>query len=167
MLFSMTEEEFIFNELINKAFPDLTKDNFRLTSPDTRTYNCIAWAAEDTEMCWWPDPNDKDSYWPNNIPREETIASFIEVFESLGYTECDSPEYEVGFIKIAIFAKDRCPTHAARQLPSGKWTSKLGDFHDIEHALEAICGPEYGKVSVIMKKELPQSVSQTYAESYY
>ena len=24
-------------------------------------------------------------------------------------------------------------THAARQLPSGKWTSKLGDADDIEH----------------------------------
>lgn len=51
------------------------------------------------------------------------------------------------------------PTHAARQLPSGAWTSKLGEWEDIEHdTLEALEGSEgrgeaYGRVALILKRE--------------
>jgi hypothetical protein len=39
------------------------------------------------------------------------------------------------------------PTHAALQLESGDWTSKLGDFEDISHStIEAVSGPVYGRV---------------------
>ena len=50
------------------------------------------------------------------------------------------------------------PTHVARQLPSGAWTSKLGDWEDIEHqtlaSLEERPGaaPAYGKVARILKR---------------
>ena len=38
------------------------------------------------------------------------------------------------------------PTHAALQLESGAWTSKLGDFEDIEHVtVDAVNGPLYGR----------------------
>ena len=41
---------------------------------------------------------------------------------------------KAGYLKIAIFEKDGYPTHACRQLPSQKWTSKMGwDGVDIEH----------------------------------
>ena len=53
--------------------------------------------------------------------------------------------------KIAIFGMKESdgsvsPTHAARQLESGEWTSKLGkDFEDIPHTtLDALNGPVYG-----------------------
>jgi hypothetical protein len=43
--------------------------------------------------------------------------------------------------------------HVARQLRSGKWTSKLGDWEDIEHddpyALEC---EDYGKIAKFMKR---------------
>jgi hypothetical protein len=35
------------------------------------------------------------------------------------------------------------PTHAARQLPSGRWTSKLVLREDIEHDLHALSGEAY------------------------
>ena len=38
-----------------------------------------------------------------------------------------------GYEKIAIYALDGEPTHAARQLDTGRWTSKLGKHEDIEH----------------------------------
>jgi hypothetical protein len=35
-------------------FPRLTPGNHRVTSPATPAYNCVAWAAEDTEHWWQP-----------------------------------------------------------------------------------------------------------------
>ena len=54
--------------------------------------------------------------------------------------------------------KEGVPSHAARQLPSGHWTSKLGKAEDIRHStLEAVesdpnLGLGYGKVAVILKR---------------
>lgn len=38
-----------------------------------------------------------------------------------------------GFEKIAIYAKSGRFHHAARQLADGRWASKCGKGHDIEH----------------------------------
>ena len=46
-------------------------------------------------------------------------------------------------------------THAARQLPTGKWTSKLGKGKDIEHDTpEDVAGGLYGELQEIMKRPL-------------
>ena len=47
------------------------------------------------------------------------------------------------------------PLHAARHVPSGRWTSKLGELEDIEHALDGLEGTEYCSVVQIMKRPLP------------
>ncbi|HEY6350039.1 MAG TPA: hypothetical protein VI636_11580, partial [Candidatus Angelobacter sp.] len=60
--------------------------------------------------------------------------------------------------KIAVFghkAQDGTvtPTHAALQLESGEWTSKLGPFEDITHKkLEDVNGPTYGKPVCFMSR---------------
>ncbi len=129
----------------------------RKTSQATDDYNCIAWAAEDTENWWWPDPAEV-SYWPESILRKEDIPSFISAFQTRGYTVCADGKYEPGYIKIAIFCDNNDkPTHAARQLSNGFWTSKLGCDIDIEHDLdEFLTHPrivaEYGTIKVFMKK---------------
>ncbi|MGD0970493.1 MAG: hypothetical protein ABSA04_03680 [Desulfobaccales bacterium] len=135
-----------------KIFPGLSHSHLKVTSPEEPRYNCIAFAAEDDQEWWWPDI---DSYWPPNVPREETISSFIAAFVTLGYTTCQDENYEDGFIKIAIFVDDNgVPTHAALQLANCKWTSKCGELEDIEHDLNALCGPNpaYGKIARYMKK---------------
>lgn len=138
---------------IEKSFPNLQRSGYSITSPATIDYNCIAWVADDTEIWWWPDPQ-YGYYWPSGILRTETIETFIEAFKLLGYTKCEDHKYENGFEKIAIFADSNGkPTHAARQLSSGKWTSKLGRAEDIEHhSLEGIEGSDYGSVTIILKR---------------
>jgi hypothetical protein len=63
---------------------------------------------------------------------------------------------EKGFEKVAIYVKgNQNPTHAARQLDSGIWTSKIGNEEDIEHSSPAVLeGLEYGAVAVVMKKSI-------------
>jgi hypothetical protein len=51
-------------------------------------------------------------------------------------------------------ATDGEPTHAARQLPNGKWTSKLGRWQDIEHELDGLVGEMYGTVKQILKRAI-------------
>jgi|GEM_PF-3681614 len=56
----------------------------------------------------------------------------MQAFATLGYEVCDNVELEPGFEKIALYAgADGIPTHAARQLQAGPWTSKLGRMEDI------------------------------------
>ena len=142
----------MINDIID-LFPHLTEGSFSVTSPKDVRYNCIAWAAGDDGACWWPD-NFSIGYWPSDVPREETLESFIRLFESSDYIPCNNSGLEDGFEKIALFVDlQGRPTHAAKQLSSGKWTSKLGELEDIEHnTLEGLSGSSYGSVSIIMKR---------------
>ena len=140
-------------------FPRLSREAYQVTSPATDAYNCISWAIGDTARRWWPAPN---YYWPDFAPREETLSGFRAMFEGLGYLECGSDALEVGYEKIALFVDDEgAPTHAARQLQSGAWTSKLGDWEDIEHvtlnALESapLMTSLYGTVALVLRRPKP------------
>ena len=125
---------------------------FLLTSPRDRRYNCIAWAAGETHRKWWPDKMETD-HWPVGVPRRETLDAFEAAFGTLGYTPCDNPELEKGFEKVALYTwAAGTPKHAARQLPDGTWTSKLGREHDIRHELNGVEGRDYGVVKRILKR---------------
>jgi hypothetical protein len=137
------------SEALLSAFPRLAGQSFEVTSRATSRYNCIAWAVTVTHVAWWPGlfrETDLENYWPPNCPREESLGAFECAFSTKGYQRCDSGELETGLEKIALYAKDGTPTHAARQLPSGLWSSKLGGDVDITHDLSGLCGVEYGDV---------------------
>ena len=138
---------------LEAIFPRLAFSSYTVTSPATQDYNCIAWAAGETRRWWWPDTAGL-RYWPADVPREETLSAFRSLFASLGYAECDGDLPEAEFEKIAVFAIDELPQHAARQLANGRWTSKLGELDDVEHDLRDLEGVEYGAVVLIMKRLL-------------
>lgn len=71
--------------------------------------------------------------------------------------ECGSELLEKDVEKIAVYALNATVTHAARQLPNGRWTSKLGQGHDISHTLQAIAGGAYGSVAAILKRSVRQA----------
>lgn len=136
-----------------QLFPNLSPEEFDITSPQDRRYNCIAWAAGDTKRWWWP-AESPFAYWPAAAAREETIGGFVEAFSSLGYELAESGEAEAEFEKLAIFAApDGVPTHMARQLPDGSWTSKLGTLEDITHThVRGVAGSDYGDVVVFLRR---------------
>jgi hypothetical protein len=126
---------------LKSAFPDLG-DAFVVTSPQTPDYNCIGWAAGDEERSWWPSNN---SYWPAEVPRIATVEAFFQAFSLLGYEGCTDAILEPDYEKLALYCRAGEPTHMARQLPSGRWTSKLGVSFDISHETpEAVFGAVYG-----------------------
>ncbi len=132
--------------------PNLRDDNHRITSPNEPLYNCVAWSVENQLFWIWPDP-DNQYGWPVGIARTETLEAFAQFYELLGYQPCPDASLEEGFGKIALYARDGAPTHVARQLGNGRWTSKLGDLVDIEHVdLSVVSDGAYGKPVQIMRR---------------
>jgi hypothetical protein len=141
-------------ETIEKAFPRIRNKGYKITSPETADYNCFAWAANDT-LRWWSPGVGNGYYWLDGVPKTLEVESFIKLYKSVGnFVPCSERHFESGFEKIAIYADaEGNVTHVARQLPSGAWTSKLGDWEDIQHeALDAIEGKFYGIATQIMKR---------------
>ena len=147
------------------GLPNLDSAEFAITSDPSRKYNCIAWTAGRDDRWWWPIPLDQSFgsyYWPTEVPREVSIEAFSSAFEGLGYRECRNGEVEEGLEKIALFARHArsakpVPTHAARQLSNGHWTSKLGRREDIVHRnVDDVSGPAYGVPVKFMKRKIPE-----------
>ena len=141
---------------LEDQFPKLKGEGYKLTSPDTSVYNCVAWAVElEQEEWWWPDAMGQD-FWPPEAPREENIGAFLVAFSLFRYEVCENPGYEEGFDKIAIYvdpSNDK-PTHVAR-IKRDCCTSKIGNLEDIDHStLEGLAGsyPAYGRVHCFMKR---------------
>ncbi len=133
---------------IIRGFPGLARSPFQITSQPTRQYNCIAWAAGDDQHFWWP-----TLHWPKAVGRQITRANFIRAFEGVGYRVCDGPEPEADYDKITIYELNGEPTHAAKLLPNGWWSSKLGSAYDISHTLDGLNGDQYGAPAVFMRRK--------------
>lgn len=138
--------------MYSRDFPNSNNLNFKITSEVTNTYNCIAWAYGTNSNRMWPNLN--NYYWPIGIPKAEHINSFIELFKSIGYDVCSNGSLENSFEKICIYEKDGLPSHAAKQLLGGIWTSKLGLMHDVDHQEHALDDGSYGNISTYMKRKI-------------
>lgn len=125
----------------------------QITSDPTAEYNCIAWAAGVEDEWWSHLPGYK---WPTT--RSPLVSSLIRVFETLGYhlDATDLPgSLETGYEKVAIYASGELWTHAAKQLPSGRWASKLGVEEDIRHdSAECLQGTMYGQIHCYMRRPI-------------
>lgn len=128
-----------------------------VTSDEDKSYNCIGFAAEQTNWRWWWPDRMKTCFWPEGVPKEVTLEAFVAAFRTVGYEICSDSEVEPGFEKIALYTKPGgTPTHAAKQQPDGFWKSKLGRFHDIKHELPGLESRAYGKAASFMKRPLPE-----------
>lgn len=141
------------------AFPGLAIEGYEKTSDETPKYNCIGWAANDDQNWWWPSrftPPGKVSFWPRNAPEKLTLGAFERAFKSRGFfpVKDGSRQPEDGYEKVAIYALGTKPTHAARQLPDGKWTHKLGSDIDVTANLTAVEGERYGKVVRVLRRKI-------------
>jgi len=146
----------------DRDFPDLKKLGFRRTS-EPAYQNCIAFVVGDGKRKWWPGeyhPGWSLDYWPNGVPQEESVGAFVQALATEHFEPCLDGSREEGFEKIAIYALGAEVRHAARQEEDGTWRSKLGEDEDIEHTLDGLAGPLYGKVVAFLRRQRvgPQSV---------
>jgi len=155
-----------------RAFPRLKKKrDWRLCSPRSDTYQCVAWAACRTDDKWWP-LHHPHFYWPPGLPRitplpnpwlplpPTPVSYLVQGFATLGYKPCSCREFELWYQKVAIYANDYGATHMARQRFLGRgWISKPGELEDIIHKdlgdIEGDMAPNagtYGEVNQVLKR---------------
>jgi len=139
-------------------FPGLRGTGYRITSQAHADYNCIAWAAGDSERWWEPD-EEYLYFWPQEASRQYTVRAYAEAFLCLGFEVCQDGAWEEGIEKVAIFADPyHNPTHAARQLADGTWTSKLGKLEDIRHIeVNHVGGAAYGEPVIFLRRQRLES----------
>lgn len=155
-----SREELLLRYL-SKYWPHILDSDFEITSPQSGQYNCFAWALSE-QSCnlgtVFP-----DGLWPSDIPRYPSKENFIQLFQKNDFNLCANDDsLEEGFEKLVFYVDEHdFPTHVARQLQNGKWTSKLGPAEDIQHdSIKIFEGwyktePYYGKIGFVMKRLRP------------
>ncbi len=150
---------------IEQRYPKLESGGYKVKSPRDPRYNCVAFAVGDTGHYWqfmgYPGRSRGSYFWPDHI-KGDALEDWIELFNFVGFSLCETGDLEPDVVKIAIYVvEDNIPTHVARQTRSGKWKSKLGRGKDIVHdTLESLAGDvedEYGTVARFMKKRRYES----------
>lgn len=133
-----------------QSFPRLG-DGFEVLAPASSTYNCIAWALGKDDR--W--------VWPSGHGRQVNTADFDALFAFHGYKRITSLNYDkvAGYDKLVLYAKANEfgvpePTHGARQLTDGSWSSKLGKLPLIRHLHpDDIDGGTYGEAYAVYTRE--------------
>jgi hypothetical protein len=140
---------------VNERFTHIDESFVVTSKPEY--YNCIAHALGHASGLIWPSRQDGD--WPDDIPCTDRISSFTEMLGRHGYKPCQTSEIEDGYEKIALYSKDGFVQHAARQRPSGRWTSKLGycGYDIAHHGLGDLEGKRYGFAKHFFRRVLTDS----------
>lgn len=130
-------------------FPNIIGKQYNVTLSDFK-FNCVAFTLNIFDDYMWV----TEKIWPyTSVPRLLKIESFKKLYEFYDYEECDSSLYEEKYEKIAFYAKDNIPLHAAKQF-GNIWKSKISNLI-VDHELNWLCGDSpdtYGYVVFIMKK---------------
>ena len=157
-LFVTASELFAVRECLKCWFPNLENEVFCPESERDEDYNCIAWAAGETDTPWWPTQDPNDAFWPIAW-REVHKDCFVEAFRVSGNYELCATDFslEAGYEKVALYLDSQdTPQHMARQLPGGIWTSKLGKTWDILHqTAQGVESADYGNAVVVMRRPTP------------
>lgn len=137
---------------IERLFPSLAASGYEKSSEYDPSYNCIAFSVHDKGQ-WWQKLPVRGYYWP--LERDDRIEDWIRALKLNNFAVTNNSDLEQGIEKIAIYVgADGSPTHVARQLATGSWTSKIGKYEDIVHLhTAALEGNEYGEVQVFMKRK--------------
>ena len=144
--------------LLAKAFPRLSSEGFEIIDGPSDRYNCIAYAAGDTGA-WWD--HIEEHYWPTSATRSNSIESLKEVFFGLGFEQCVDNTLEAGYEKVALYEAQGVWMHAASQMPSGRWRSKMGQGPVIEHlSPESLSGGMYGSPTIYMRRAVNETNQQ-------
>jgi hypothetical protein len=145
---------------LERKFKALVSAGYRVTSEWTTAYNCIAYAAGDTSRKWDCTPVPIPGYyWPPEAKTGDYIDALESAFEVIGFTQCDNGDLEDGYEKVALYVDSNGKwTHAAKQLPDGNWSSKLGNAEDIAHrSPHCFGGSDYEDVMRFMRRPLKRN----------
>lgn len=113
----------------DQGFPQLINVAAKQTSLFDPYYNCIAYAFGDLTEWWWPtglalgghDAN--GMYWPIASDNRTKMQAFLDWFQHDGWTQTPSDVFVPQMRRVARYARQGQPTHAARQIGPDLWSS--------------------------------------------
>lgn len=146
---------------INEWFPrsKASLTAVSITSPKTWNYNCAAWAVGIDNQWLEPSPA---GFWP--LPHQGvTLDAYELMFAHYGFAVCPDGKYDKALEKIVIYGDNVGNfLHVAKQLPGGKWASKLGAESDITHANpEILMSEAYGSPARYMARPRQNVVAKS------
>lgn len=125
--------------------------NFKLTSPDTYQYNCIAYAMGMKDR--WIDSSDLPWHWWPPVSKGRNGSDLVEAFKYFGFVACGMDDsIEDDYDKVALYSNADGWTHAARVVGNGIYHSKFGASYDGTHSRGDVLQAHYGDPFVIMKR---------------
>ncbi len=135
------------------AFGDPLKNdkNFKLLSPFSFQYNCIAFALGMTDR--WVDHENIPWHWWPPVEKGAKIEHLIKAFNFFGFEECGMDDtIDELYDKVALYQTDDQWTHAARIVKRGILHSKFGESYDGIHSSGNVLHLQYGKICLIMRR---------------
>ena len=125
--------------------------NFKLSSPFSFQYNCIAFAMGMTDR--WVDHGDIPWHWWPPVERGSSVEHLKNAFRYFGFEECGMDDtIDDQYDKVALYQLADCWTHAARIVASGIFHSKFGESYDGYHSSGDVLQAQYGNVCLIMRR---------------
>lgn len=141
-------------EALISAFPNLRNDeNFKILSPRTQVYNCIAWAMNFNDR--WVDIADiLGHWWPNAVVKSLSPEALVQAFEAVGFEKTSDQTTEEGYDKVVLYMNINKGewTHASRIIAESVGHSKFGAAWDGHHSVDSISGGVYGTPYCWMKR---------------
>lgn len=158
-------------ELI-RHFPSLASDpNFRINSPSTASYNCIAWAMgfEKRWVSYCSDPivnavAIRFIWWPQGVQVSNHRDALIQAFEVLGFEITQDNDYDPYYDKVVLYCKGSYWTHASRIVANGIEHSKFGELWDAYHSHDIFRGTDYGEPFAFMQR--PHAQKRFYIDKF-
>ena len=136
-----------------EAFGDSLKNdvNFRLLSPFSYQYNCIAFAMGMLDR--WVDSSNIPWHWWPPVEKGTSVEHLKNAFRYFGFEECGMDDrIDDSYDKVAIYCVGNQWTHAARIVSDGIYHSKFGESYDGCHSRGNVLHAQYGAVCLIMRR---------------
>lgn len=126
---------------------------FHVNSPETYSYNCIAWAMGMDDR--WVDHHETIPWhwWPSGVQRNLSRQALVDAFIALGFEEATNPEFEAGYDKVALYAKGNEWSHAAKIIDDIRYHSKFGASNDAFHSGGDTLMQGYGSIFTYMRRK--------------
>lgn len=125
--------------------------NFKLLSPFSYKYNCIAFAMGMDDR--WVDHSDIPWHWWSPVAKGPSVEHLKNAFQYFGFEECGLDDtVDDQYDKVALYHVGHDWTHAARIVDNGIYHSKFGESYDGRHSSGNVLQAQYGSVCLIMRR---------------
>lgn len=136
------------------GFPNLKDSAHIVASEPDKKYNCVAYSLGIRNRWRWVTLDGRWITRKTDTQEDVSVDAFIKAYAAEGFVVCADGRFEIGSQKVAIYVKDGFVAHVAVQRSDrmGRWFSKLGEEHDIEHDLSDLANGDYGEVAVFLRR---------------